>query len=283
LLKIVLIFFVGLASAGCGSSCLQDEEQAENRRGVPAAVAAEERVMASTVQNGEGEEVRLSSEYAFEWDLKDIDVSETRTDSKPFSFQDNAFNVRLVMRPRETMYSCVLKATDTEAVYPGNFRFRFDIVRTDNYISKSTTNMEYSFYKVPFGYGPIKWISPKTMRNSVLKVKIWIDKNFTDFVDNTPAFEAHPIPLHFDKDNGGDVSFIVGDETVYANRSILAASQSHDRSNFKVMLEGSFKEAGKYEIHVNEIEVDVFKMIIEWIYTMDIRLLNGPSVYPRRS
>jgi hypothetical protein len=64
---------------------------------------------------------------------------------------------------------------------------------------------------------------------------------------------------------------------VYANRSILAASQSHDRSNFKVMLEGSFKEAGKYEIHVNEIEVDVFKMIIEWIYTMDIRLLNGPS------
>jgi hypothetical protein len=70
-LHIVLIFFVGLASAGCGSSCLQVAKQAENRRGVPAAVAAEERqVMAST--DGEGEEVRMS-------DLKDINVFDKKS------------------------------------------------------------------------------------------------------------------------------------------------------------------------------------------------------------
>jgi hypothetical protein len=47
------------------------------------------------------------------------------------------------------------------------------------------------------------------------------------------------------------------------------------------MLEGSFKEAQvpmtvESKIPIHEIDVDMFKMIIEWIYTMDIKSLNDP-------
>jgi hypothetical protein len=48
------------------------------------------------------------------------------------------------------------------------------------------------------------------------------------------------------------------------------------------MLEGSFRESlvpvtFDAEIPVGGIEADVFKMIIEWIYTMDIKQLGGMS------
>jgi hypothetical protein len=49
------------------------------------------------------------------------------------------------------------------------------------------------------------------------------------------------------------------------------------------MLEGSFKEAQvpmtvEAEIPIHGVDVEVFKMIIEWIYTMDIQRLNSLSL-----
>jgi hypothetical protein len=52
------------------------------------------------------------------------------------------------------------------------------------------------------------------------------------------------------------------------------------------LLTGYFKEARvpvnvRAEIPIHGIEVDVFKLIIEWIYTMDIRQLNSFSLFSR--
>jgi hypothetical protein len=74
-----------------------------------------------------------------------------------------------------------------------------------------------------------------------------------------------------------NLSFKVGEEVVYVIHGILTSRSDF----FRAMLEGSFKEAQvpmtvESKIPIQGIDVDVFKMIIEWIYTMDIKSLNVP-------
>jgi hypothetical protein len=68
----------------------------------------------------------------------------------------------------------------------------------------------------------------------------------------------------------------VGGEIVYVINLISRSDY------FRAMLEGSFKESlvpmtVDSKIPIKEIDVDVFKMIIEWIHTMGIKKLNDPK------
>jgi hypothetical protein len=89
-----------------------------------------------------------------------------------------------------------------------------------------------------------------------------------------------PIPFH---DTGyllfhkmcSNLSFKVGDEVVYVIHGVLTARSDY----FRAMLLGSFRESQvpvtiDAEIPIGGIDVDLFKIIIEWIYSKDVRQLN---------
>jgi speckle-type POZ protein len=63
--------------------------------------------------------------------------------------------------------------------------------------------------------------------------------------------------------DGADVTFQVGGQTFLAHRSVLAARPSV----FKAQLFGSMKERAGYTIEISDIEADVFKSLLHFIYT----------------
>jgi speckle-type POZ protein len=63
--------------------------------------------------------------------------------------------------------------------------------------------------------------------------------------------------------DGADVTFQVGGQTFLAHRSMLAARSSV----FKAQLFGSMKERAGYTIEISDIEADVFKSLLHFIYT----------------
>jgi speckle-type POZ protein len=66
-----------------------------------------------------------------------------------------------------------------------------------------------------------------------------------------------------DSMDGADVTFHVGGEMFSAHRSVLAARSSV----FKAELHGPMKEGGSYPIVIHEMEADVFKCLLHFIYT----------------
>jgi hypothetical protein len=105
---------------------------------------------------------------------------------------------------------------------------------------------------------------------------VLIYKPFSDFVEKPIGFEGGLGILLFKK-KSSNLSFQIGDEVVFVLQDILTSRNEY----FRAMLEGSFKEAQvpmtvESKIPIQGIDVDVFKMIIEWIYTMDIQRLNVP-------
>jgi hypothetical protein len=221
----------------------------------------------------------MGSDYDFIHDLKDFDITKSSVDLPQFSAQGYNFYICVKKNERGPQrsgyrYGCYLHAVNSYAISPGSIHFRFDLVKKlDNRVVKSS-ECEKVFYKSGSGFGPPNWISPATILDHVLKVKIC--KNFSDFVVKPFSFEAHKSFL-FEKTRS-NFSFKVGDEVVYAIYGILTERSDY----FRAMLEGSFKEAHvpmtvDAEIPILGVDADVFKMIIEWIYTMDIRILNGRS------
>jgi speckle-type POZ protein len=63
--------------------------------------------------------------------------------------------------------------------------------------------------------------------------------------------------------DGADVTFQVGGETFLAHRTVLAARSSV----FKAELFGAMKEKAGYPIEISDIEADVFKSLLHFIYT----------------
>jgi hypothetical protein len=105
---------------------------------------------------------------------------------------------------------------------------------------------------------------------------VLIIKPFSDFVEKPIVFEEYRNLLF--KTMSSNLSFKVGEEIVYVIHGILTSRCDY----FRTMLSGqNFKEAQvpmtvESKIPIKGIDVDVFKMIIEWIYTMDIKSLNDP-------
>jgi hypothetical protein len=216
-----------------------------------------------------------SSEYAFEWDLKDADIKHADVASPSFIMNGNRFFVQLEKREGNRNYLCILHPKRSNSVlYPGPIHIEYDLVnKLDNTIVK-TKRCNLVFYKLAGkrGANAFLWIKPETFQNSILKVKIWPRKNFSEIVEKPGSFKDSGFLL-FDK-MYSNLSFKVGDEEeVFVLQKILT-----ERSEtFRVMLEGYLPGAGACGIPIFGIEADVFKMIIEWIYSMEIKQLDGMS------
>lgn len=92
------------------------------------------------------------------------------------------------------------------------------------------------------------------------------------FVDRPAGFNDLGL-LFLDKTNS-NASFKVGSEIVYVLHGILTSRSTY----FKEMLEGSFKDGQSMaEIVIEGIEPEVFTMLVEWNYTMNVLKLNGFS------
>jgi hypothetical protein len=224
--------------------------------------------------------VERSSGYVLEWDLRTIDLSKTDIFSPRFSVNGLKWRINIHKSPKNDNLGVYLNAFPqypNSGSFPGTICFRFDLVkRVDHRIVKSG-EWSSSIYNYSHGRGFSNWVDPGTIRDHILMVEMWIEC-FSDFVEKPSTFNDHRYIL-FDKESS-DFSFKVGDEVVFVVRDILTSRSDY----FRAMLLGYFKEARapvtvEAEIPIHGISSDVFEMIIEWLYTMDIRHLNGLSLF----
>jgi hypothetical protein len=214
------------------------------------------------------------SEFLFEWDLQNIDLSQADIFSPEFSFQGSKFNLSLQKKKGSKKYGCFIETVEPLSK-PGVIHYQFDLVKKlDNAVVKSHQGQR-DLKELHRGRGKAEWIKLATIREHVLKVKMLLFKPFSDFVKKPIAFENAGFLLF--KKKSSNLSFLVGGKVVFVIQDILTSRNEY----FRAMLEGSFKEAQvpmtvESKIPIKEIDVDVFKMIIEWIYTMDIKRLNDP-------
>jgi hypothetical protein len=205
------------------------------------------------------------SEFFFEWDLQYIDLSQADISSPRFSFQGSKFQLSLEKSKGSKKYGCFIESVET-LNKPGVIHYRFDLVKKlDNAVVKSHQSQR-EFNDFHRGRGKAEWIKLATIRDHVLKVKMLLLKPFSDFVKKPIAFENAGFLLF--KKNSSNLSFLIGEEVVFVLRDILTSRCDY----FRAMLDGSFKEAQvpmtvESMIPIQGIDVDVFKMIIEWIVT----------------
>jgi hypothetical protein len=191
-------------------------------------------------------------------------------DSPSFSVQGNEMILNLAKYGGNAKYSVFLqRLSQTSILFPGVVLFSFYLIkRNDTTVVESDVH-ETVFYKTDDGRGVEDWLSPKTIRDYILKVKVWTEDTFSDFVVEPESFKDSGFLL-FEKIYS-NLSFKVGGEVVYVLRGVLTSRNTY----FRDILNG-IPENVNSEIPI-EGEVDVFKMIIEWIYTMNIKQLNGMS------
>jgi hypothetical protein len=217
-----------------------------------------------------------TSDYDFEYDLENINITGPSFTLNPYIVHSESIRVVLKKNEGGAKYDILLK--DVDSSISSKMRFQFDLfARLDNRIVKSV-KCECSFNKTDVARGFEDWVDVETIRDHVLKVKVLLIEPFSDFVLKPTGVETHG-SLLFEK-TGSNISFLVGDEVVFVLQTILTSRSEY----FRAMLKGSFKEAQvpmnvESKIPIQGIEADVFKMIIEWIYTMDIKRLND-SISP---
>jgi hypothetical protein len=185
--------------------------------------------------------------------------------------------VSIQKREGDSKFGCflvpVIPATASGG-FPGNIAYRFELVKRSENRVVQTWRSVYLFDSSD-GWGLWDWIDPATIQDHILKLKIRI--SFSKFVKRPSSFEVHSRTLLSDKLNS-NISFKVGDEVVYALYGLLS-SRSHF---FRKILDDFYKDASiqlsvESEIPFHDIEIDLFKMIIEWLYTMDILQLDSLS------
>jgi hypothetical protein len=222
------------------------------------------------------EDAVIKEEYAFEWNLKPLDIMENSIDSPTFSISGSKFYLQLERNDKDSNYDCFLFPEDaTSVLFPGSLHCQFDLVSRRKKIVK-TSEHRHVFYKSEDGGGATAWIASRTIRKYVLKVKLWATQSFNDFVTKPVPFNDIGFQL-FDE-MYSNLSFKVDGKVVYVIHKVLSSKSAY----FRVLLENVFSAAKvpitvDSEIIISGIEVDVFKMIIEWIYTMDIKKLGGMS------
>jgi hypothetical protein len=216
-----------------------------------------------------------TSEYDFEYDLDNIN---TTIPALTFSFLFiGELILRVLLKKNEggEKYGCSLE--DLNSAISSKVSFQVDLyARMDNNRLVKSDKREFTFNNTNVSQGFEDCFDVETIRDHVLKVKVLIFKPFSDFIEKPVGFEPHG-SLLFNK-MAGNLSFLIGDEIVYVIHAILTSRSDY----FRAMLEGSLEEAQvpmtvESNIPIHGIEVNVFKMIIEWIYTMDIKSLNDPS------
>jgi hypothetical protein len=214
-----------------------------------------------------------TSEYDFEYDLGNRDIAKSSISLPIFFIGENKLRVLLKKNEAGAKYNCLLR--DIDSAISSKMRFQVDLFkRLGNRLVKSD-KFERVFNKTNVAQGLEDWFDVETICEHVLKIKVLIFKPFSDFVEKPIGFDDYHNLLF--KKMACNLSFLIGDEIVYVIHAILASRSDY----FRAMLEGSFKEAQvpmtvESKISIHGIDVDVFKMIIDWIYTMDIKSLNDP-------
>lgn len=207
--------------------------------------------------------------YAFEWDLFDKPESiSIHYSPTTFSVSGNKFSLMLEKKEEDSNYGCFLCTIDPSFIFPGSIRYKF-VLCVDNQTLKSHT-YEDQFYKSRYGLGPFNFIDLNS--KSTLKIKIWIETSFSDFVEKPPDFRNIG-SLLFDKVLS-NMSFKVGEEVVYVIRGLLTTKSEYFRA---LLQDDQTPTTAASQIPLSGIDVGLFKMIVEWIYTMDIKDLNGMS------
>jgi hypothetical protein len=214
-----------------------------------------------------------TSEYDFENDLENINVASSSFSMNFFHCGENKLRVLLKKNEGGAKYDCLF--VDVDSAISSKVYFQVDLFkRLDNRLIK-TDKCEFFFNKTNAGLGLKDWFDVETIREYVLKVKVLIFNPFSEFVEKPIGFETLGSLLF--KKTSSNLSFLVGEEVVFIVQDILTSRSVY----FRAMLEGSFKEAQvpmtvESKIPIKGIDVKLFKMIIEWIYTMDIKSLNDP-------
>ena len=123
------------------------------------------------------------------------------------------------------------------------------------------------------------FIDVSDIKDYILKIKA-IAKPFLEFVERPVGFESVSCLL-FDK-TCSNLAFSVGGETIYALQGALTSRSVYFERMFAT---GAFGEGERSMgvdslIPIRDITPRIFKMIIEWIYTMDIKALerNSPTL-----
>ena len=194
-----------------------------------------------------------------------------------FKFEENEFE--LYIGTVETLggsiprLSFVLGAVSSSAVFPGNIRYRFVLVTKSNLkksVKQSSSIFSFDYFELGGlgGTQPYDWLDPVSERQGgyILKVKIWIDKSFSDFID-APAKKW--VGLSGWGAHRTDISFKVEGNEVKANRAKLAASGSAE------FLE--FSKSKESVVTISGINTDDFEILIEWIHTGDVYKFKGLS------
>jgi hypothetical protein len=112
------------------------------------------------------------SEFLFEWDLQDIDLSDKLIETPEFSFQGSNYYIRLEMVEGASKLGCILYSVKT-LNKPGRIHYRFDVVkRSDEIVVKSSQN-QCELRELHLGWGDSNLVESATIGDHILKVKMW--------------------------------------------------------------------------------------------------------------
>jgi hypothetical protein len=195
--------------------------------------------------------------------MKNVDISLQEAFFPEFSIAGNSFYIQLKKYDGGTRYGCFLHCVDSSAIFPGTLYFRFELVAEDQVAISATCKNE--FYKGASVYGRLDFNEQEKIRFYILKCKIWAESTFSDFVEKPAGFEN----MNISGKTSSNGSFKVGDDIVY-----VIYERVSSRAYFRELLEEYFRDAPQLinvdsEVPILGIDVEVLKMIIEWIYTVD--------------
>jgi hypothetical protein len=209
-----------------------------------------------------------TSDYDYELDLKQLNIRRKSVILNDFRIGES--NMRVILKKNKEEKKYDIFSMNVDYSLSGKVYFQVDLfTRLDNRLVKSD-KFECSFIHNIVDCRITDWFDVMSIRSHIIKVKMLI-KPFTDFVDKPAGFES------INQTESSDLSFEVNGEVVYVLQDILTSRCDYFRS----MLAGQhFSEAilplsVDSKIPIHDIDVDVFKMIVEWIYTMDIQRLNN--------
>jgi hypothetical protein len=121
-------------------------------------------------------------EYAFEYDLKDFDITKAYVRLSVVYIGCCKFYIYLQKTVVKINYECFLAPDDSSDVFPGGtIHYRFDLINKSRNKVSQTMTFEKSLFKMLEGWGLPDWIDSRMIQDHVLKVKVWIDKSFSDF------------------------------------------------------------------------------------------------------
>jgi hypothetical protein len=152
------------------------------------------------------------SPFTYEWDLWDIDLSKTPVESPCFYVQGNAICLGLVSS--DTSIGVYVCGSCVE--FPGAISYQFEVVDC----SVKSEKVSRVFYGRDDPSKEWNWfgVGPETIRDHTLRVIIWIDISFSDYVDKPSSFKEVGRP--FEK-MWSNLSFRVGNEVIYVVRGAI--------------------------------------------------------------